>query len=212
MKYVIGLTGNIGTGKSTVLKMLEHLGATVIDADVVTREVMRPEGSAHQRIVDAFGPEILNDHEEIDRAALGKRVFSNPMALRSLEQIVHPATIEHITQRIDDAQSEVVVVEAIKLIESGMVTRLCRALWVVTASEEQQIARLMANREMSRAEALQRVRAQTPQSAKVAVADVVIDNSGSIESTKRQVEDAWSRIPVEFRTWQPGHGDEERRP
>ena len=199
MKYVIGLTGNIATGKSTVLRMLEELGAKVIDADAITREVMKRGQRAYREIVATFGREILRPDREIDREALGRRVFSDPAALRRLEQIVHPATIERIAREIENAQERVVVVEAIKLIESGMVARLCHALWVVDAPLEQQIRRLMASRGMSRESALQRIQAQSPQTEKVAIADVVIDNSGSLEETRRQVLAAWETIPPEFR-------------
>lgn len=199
MKYVIGLTGNIATGKSTVLRMLEELGAKVIDADAITREVMKRGQRAYREIVAAFGREILRPDREIDREALGRRVFSDPAALRRLEQIVHPATIERIAREIENAQERVVVVEAIKLIESGMVARLCNALWVVDAPLEQQICRLMGSRGMSRESALQRIQAQSPQAEKVAIADVVIDNSGSLEETRQRVLAAWETIPPEFR-------------
>jgi len=200
MKYVIGLTGNIAVGKSAVLNMLRELGATVIDADAVTREVMQRGRRAYKEIVAAFGPAILGPDRQIDRPALGRRVFSDPAALRRLEQIVHPATIERIARQIERAETPVVVIEAIKLIESGMTARLCNALWVVEAPAEQQLARLMTQRGMSRADAEQRIAAQPPQAEKIAMADVVIHNGGTLEETRRQVLAAWEAIPAEFRT------------
>ena len=199
MKYVIGLTGNIATGKSTVLSMLRGLGAEVIDADSITRSVMRRGQPVHQEVVAAFGSEILGPDLEINRSALGRRVFSDPTALRRLEQIVHPPTVKRIMRRIRRSPASVIVVEAIKLIESGMAGQLCHALWVVDAPQEQQMARLMTTRGFSRQEALQRIEAQPPQAEKVAAADVVIRNAGSLEETRRQVLDAWERIPTEFR-------------
>jgi len=199
MRYVIGLTGNIGTGKSTVVEMLLELGADAIDADSVTRAVMRRGRRAYREIVATFGPAILDSHGQIDRAELGRRVFSDQAALRQLEEIVHPATIERITRMIELSPSSIVVIEAIKLIESGMVIRLCDALWVVTASPEQQLERLTRNRGMSREDALQRMAAQPPQAEKTAAADVLIDNSGTPAETRAQVLAAWERLPQEVR-------------
>lgn len=199
MKYVIGLTGNIATGKTTVLGMLRELGAHVVDADAITRLVMQRGQRAYREIVAAFGPEILDPDGAIDRAALGRRVFSNPADLRRLEQIVHPATIERIAREIEHSDASVIVVEAIKLIESGIVARLCDTVWVVDAPLEQQLTRLMQERGMSRAEAEQRIRVQASQAEKVAFAHVVIHNEGSLEETRRQVLAAWEAIPAQFR-------------
>ena len=195
MTYVIGLTGNICTGKSTVSKILQELGVHIIDADVVTRKVMMRGQRAYNEIVEAFGQEMLGPNGEIDRARLGRRVFGDTEALRRLEELVHPATIEWITRDIENSDADVIVIEAIKLIESGMVIQLCDVLWVVDAPPEIQLSRLMKSRGMSREDALQRIHAQPPQAEKVASADVVIDNSGSIEETRQQVMAAWGKIP-----------------
>jgi dephospho-CoA kinase len=199
VRYVIGLTGNIGAGKSTVLLMLQELGAQAIDADAVARDVMKPGQQAYCEILDAFGQGILGPSGGIDRAELGRRAFSNPVALQRLEQIVHPAVVDHIAHQIEHACSTVVVVEAIKLIESGMVARFCDALWVVCAPMEKRLERLMRNRGMERDIALQRIAAQPPQEEKVAVANVIIDNSGTLEGTKAQVLAAWERLPAGVR-------------
>jgi dephospho-CoA kinase len=198
-KYVIGVTGNIATGKSTLLGMLRELGAAVINADDVTRLVMRRGEPAYEQIVAAFGSDILRADGEIDRAALGRRVFSDADAMRRLEAIVHPATIARIERQIEEANAAVVVIEAIKLIESGMVARLCDALWVIEAPAEQQLERLVAMRGMSRQDALQRISAQGPQADKVKAADVVIHNDGSVDDLRRRVLEAWQGIPAEFR-------------
>ena len=193
MTLTVGLTGNIGTGKSTVARMLADLGAETIDADQVTREVMRAETPVHAAIVEAFGPEVLAPGGEIDRKRLGEIVFADPAALARLESIVHPATIETVARRVAASDARVVVIEAIKLVEAGMADGY-DSLWVTTCRSEQQVERILAARSMTRAEAEQRVRAQPPQEEKIARADVVIDTSGTLEQTRRQVQEAWERL------------------
>ena len=190
---LIGLTGNIGTGKSTVARMLAELGAEVIDADKVAHEVMRAGTPAHAQIAATFGPEVLAPNGEIDRARLGAQVFADPAALARLEAIVHPATIETIRRRVAISQATVVVIEAIKLIEAGLADG-CDSVWVTTCRLEQQVYRIMGGRGSSRAEAEQRVRAQPPQEEKIARADVVIDTSGKLSRTWAQVQAAWQRL------------------
>jgi len=194
-KYVIGLTGNIGTGKSTVARMLAKLGAQVIDADCIAHELMAPGTSIWQAVVEEFGPEMVGENGAIDRARLGDMVFSDPQALARLEAILHPAVIQEVNRRIRDSDARVVVVEAIKLIEAGMHRRY-DALWVVTCQPEQQVVRLATQRRMSEEEIKQRLAAQSPQAEKVALADVVIDNSGTLAETKAQVERAWRAVDL----------------
>ncbi|MBC8450453.1 MAG: dephospho-CoA kinase, partial [Chloroflexi bacterium] len=194
MTTVIGLTGNIGTGKSTVLQMLAELGAQIIDADELAHEVIAPDGPAYAAVVDAFGPGIVTTDGHIGRQRLGKIVFRDPQALARLEALVHPAVIARTREFIEQAQAEVIVVEAIKLLEAGMARQLCDAVWVVTCRPEQQLARVMAQRGLSEAEARLRMEAQPPQEEKIAQADVVIDNSGTVEETREQVEAAWEKL------------------
>lgn len=188
-KLLIGLTGNIATGKSAVAQMLAEMGATVIDADRVAHEVMRAGGPVYAAITAAFGAEIVDPDGEIDRRRLGERVFADPAALATLEAIVHPAVIEEVDRRIAAAPTGVVVVEAIKLIEAGMAGRY-DSLWVTACPVETQVQRLMAGRGLSRQEALVRIQAQPPQEEKIARADVVIDTDCSLEETRAQVEAA----------------------
>lgn len=190
---LIGLTGNIATGKSEVGRILAGLGALVIDADRVAHEVMRPDCAAYGAVVEAFGSEILAADGTIDRARLGDIVFRDPESLRRLEAAVHPATIAVIGERIARATEPVVVVEAIKLIEAGM-HHDCDALWVVTAPRSLQIARLMAARDLGEEEAALRVDAQPPQEEKAALADLVIVNAGSLEELTEKVQRAWAQI------------------
>jgi dephospho-CoA kinase len=218
--YLIGLTGNIACGKSTVLDLLRERGAHVIDADRVTHELQAPGQPVYRAIVAEFGAGILSSPDgPIDRRALGAIVFANPAALRRLEQIVHPAVRERIMGWLAELEREgdlatgrsgesiaftpsplhpftpspVAVIDAIKLLEGGW-KQICDAIWVVTCAPEQQLARLIATRAMSEAEARTRIAAQPPQADKIAQADVVIDNSGSLELTRRQVEAAWQAI------------------
>jgi dephospho-CoA kinase len=192
-RRLIGLTGNIGTGKSTVAAMLAELGAEVIDADQVAHEVMRAGTPAHERIIEIFGPGVLGPDGEIDRARLGAIVFADAAALARLEAVVHPATLEAIGRRVAATSADVVVVEAIKLIESGMAEE-CDSVWVTACRPEQQIHRIVGGRGLSRAEAERRVRAQPPQEEKIARADVVIDTAGSLSRTRAQVRAAWDRL------------------
>jgi dephospho-CoA kinase len=194
--YVIGLTGNIATGKSTVGRMLAQRGAEHIDADRLAHQVMAQGTDAWEQIVRAFGREILRPDGEIDRARLGAIVFSDDRALARLERIVHPPVIARTRVLIERSNAPVVVVEAIKLIESGMVAQLCDALWVVTAPRDVQIERLVVERGLSQEDAVARVDVQPPQSDKAAHADVVIDNGGSIEATRRQVGRAWEALEM----------------
>lgn len=190
---LIGLTGNIATGKSTVAAMLADLGAEVIDADEVAHELMRTGSPVHTQIVAAFGPQVLMPDGEIDRKRLGTIVFADPAALARLEAIVHPAVIAEVGRRIAASTAPAVVIEAIKLIESGMADG-CDSVWVTTCEPWQQVHRLMGERKMSRAEAQQRVRVQPPQEAKTARADVVIDTCGTLAQTRAQVWAAWKRL------------------
>jgi len=193
--YVIGLTGNIGTGKTTVARMLAELGAQVIDADCVAHELLAPGTPIWQAVVEEFGPGILQEDMSIDRARLGDIAFADPQALARLESVLHPAVIQEVNRRIRASDAQVVVVEAIKLIEAGM-HRGYDALWVVTCRPEQLVARLAAQRGMSEEEVRRRVAAQSPQVEKVLLADVVIDNSGSLTETKTQVERAWCAVDI----------------
>jgi dephospho-CoA kinase len=193
VSLIVGLTGNISTGKSTVARMLAELGAETIDADKVAHEVMRAGTPVHAAIVEAFGREVLAPDGQINRERLGKIVFAGPAALARLEAVVHPATLEAVARRIAATESDVVVVEAIKLIEAGMADAY-DSLWVTTCRPEQQVERIVATRGLSRVEAMQRVRAQPSQAEKIARADVVIDTSGTLAQTRQQVQEAWRHL------------------
>jgi dephospho-CoA kinase len=192
--YVIGLTGNIATGKSTVAAMLASLGADVFDADRLAHDVMRPGTAVFRRIVERFGLDVVGAHGEIDRAKLGAIVFADPAALRHLEQIVHPAVVEITRQLLDASEAAVCVIEAIKLLEANLQAD-CDEVWVVTCQRAQQTARLMETRRLTRSEAEQRIEAQPPAEAKLPYADRIIDNAGSLRETWLQVVRGWNAIP-----------------
>ncbi len=193
--YRIGLTGNIATGKSTVAGMLAALGAEHIDADRVAHEMIAPDGPAYDEVVAAFGEQILTPDGRIDRGKLGAVVFHDEAAMARLESLVHPPTIEAVERQIAASDAPVVVVEAIKLLESGMAASY-EAIWVATCDASTQLARLMSERDLSRAEARQRIEAQPPQEEKIARADVVIDTDCTLAETRAQVEAAQRRIPT----------------
>jgi len=205
-KYLLGLTGNIACGKSTVLRQLRQLGAFVIDADQFIHSILRKEGPAYRPVVSEFGPGILREDGEIDRRALGAIVFSEPDKLKKLEEIEHPIVRQVIDEEIAHAPKPVVALDAIKLIESGWADK-CDAVWVVTCRRDQQLARLMSTRGYSREEADARIDAQSPQQAKIERADVVIDNSGTLEQTEEQVLAAWKAFSQGSGVRGQGSGD-----
>ncbi len=190
---VIGLTGNIGVGKSVALKILQQLGARVIDADKIAHEVMSPGGSAYDAVVKAFGKGVLTKDGSIDRSKLADIVFTDHDQLRRLERIIHPAVEQRISDIIEEATEPVVAIEAIKLLESRL-RHLCDTIWVVTASRERQLNRLVYQKGLTQEEALKRMAAQSPQAHKVREADVVLHNDGDLEQLQAQVEAAWQSL------------------
>ncbi|MCB9106783.1 MAG: dephospho-CoA kinase [Anaerolineales bacterium] len=181
-KIVIGLTGNIATGKSIVMRMLQELGATPIDADKLVHQLMQKGGPVYQAIVEEFGKYVLDEKGQISRPRLGKIVFSQPNALARLEALTHPSVIKEVKRLVAEVKSPVVVIEAIKLFESGLADE-CQSVWVVTAPPEMQLRRLVERRRMAPDQAKQRIRAQGSQREKAIKADIIIDNSGALVKT-----------------------------
>ncbi len=191
---LIGLTGNIATGKSAVTGILRRLGAHVIDADQVARDVVEPGQPALAQIAAAFGPNVLDAAGALDRKAIGRIVFNNPAQMQKLESITHPVIREAMLSRISSAPADkITVIEVIKLFERGYDAR-CGQVWVTNCPQAMQIARLMSARGLSETDARARVSAQAPQAEKVARADVVIDTSGTFEDTEAQVLRAWRAV------------------
>lgn len=191
-KYVIGLTGNIATGKSVVRKMLEHLGAYGIDADALSHRAIAKDAPGYQPVVDAFGSWILAPDGQIDRTRLGKIVFSDSDALEKLEAIIHPLVRQAIDLLVRRSNHKVIVLEAIKLLE-GPLRAACDNIWVTTAPMEIQLRRLRLKRGMSADAARQRIAAQPPQAEKINAADVVIKNGGTFEAAWEQVLAGWQK-------------------
>jgi len=192
-KYVIGLTGNIATGKSVVRRMLEHLGAYTIDADALSHRAMAKGAPGYKPVVEKFGQWILDKEGEIDRNKLGSVVFRDPAALAELENIVHPLVTQAISVLVKRAGQPIVVIEAIKLLESDL-KKSCDSIWVTYAPEEVQIERLVRKRNMTREEAQRRISAQAAQSEKIAAANFVVRNIGSYDDLWKQISAAWNQI------------------
>ena len=193
-KYVIGLTGNIATGKSIVRRMLQELGASTVDADALVHLLQKPGSPVYKEIVETFGSFILNDNATINRKRLSNIAFNIPAAMTALERITHPAVRRQLERAIERAPKYVVVIEAIKLLEGGLAEK-CDAVWVVAAPEDAQMIRLVTKRKMSSQDALKRIQAQPPQQDKIARADVVIDNSGNLLKTWNLVQQKFAEIP-----------------
>ena len=182
----------MGTGKSTVLRMLEELGAKAIDADLLVHLVMAKGTTVYEEVVGAFGEGVLDPQGDIDRKRLAALVFSDGEALKRLEAIVHPVVGSLIWEIAEEAEEEVVAIEAIKLLEASS-ERRWDTLWVVTCRPEEQRKRLRAQG-FSEEEIEGRLKAQGPISEKIKAADVIIDNSGSREETWEQVKREWDKI------------------
>ena len=194
--YLIGLTGNIACGKSTVLARLAEHGAETIDADRVVHALMEPGEAVWAAVRETFGPGVIAADGRIDRRALGAIVFAERAELARLEGLTHPAVRARIIAQVAEAARRgvaVVVIDAIKLYEGGLADQ-CDETWVVTCDPAQQLARLIARNGFSEAEAQQRIAAQPPQADKIARATVVIDNSGTVAETRAQVDGAWGRV------------------
>jgi dephospho-CoA kinase len=192
-KYIIGLTGNIATGKSVVRRMLEHLGAYTIDADALSHRAIAKDAPGYKPVIETFGKWILASDGQINRSKLGELVFRDPDALSKLENIVHPLVEQAIDILIQRASQRMIVIEAIKLIESELKTS-CDSIWVTYAPKDIQIERLMRKRGLSRDEALNRIHSQGAQTEKIERAEVVIRNTGSYDELWKQVTTAWKKV------------------
>jgi dephospho-CoA kinase len=190
-KFIIGLTGNIATGKTVVRRMLEHLGAYTIDADGLSHRAIAKGAPGYEPVVLTFGRWILDAEGDVDRAKLGNLVFHDPTGLAQLEEIVHPLVRQAIELLMQRTPRPVVVIEAIKLLE-GELRGWCDSIWVTYTPRALQVERLTTRRGMSHDEALRRVDMQGPQTDKIAAANVVIRNTGSVDELWKQVADAWA--------------------
>ncbi len=190
---IIGLTGNIATGKSAVLRFAAERGAHVIDADKKVHELLNTNSDIQSKIAAAFGEDIRDADGAINRAVLGRKVFGQDDEMEKLEAILHPAVRATIEQEVDASTAAVVVIEAIKLLE-GPLSELCTAVWVTHCGKFRQLQRLIVARGMNEDEAFDRIMKQNPQADKVAKANLVIDTSGTLADTLKQVAAAWETI------------------
>jgi dephospho-CoA kinase len=194
---VIGLTGGIGSGKSTAAQMLSELGAEVIDADKVGHKIYLPDTPAWRELVEAFGDGILAADRTVDRSKLGPIVFADPRALQTLNRITHGKIYAFIQGQIDYIRQKqtarVVVVEAAILLEAGW-RSLVEQLWVVAASVEVVIARLKASKNLSEEQARARIAAQLSNEERIAQADRVIWNNQRFAELRQAVESAWHSL------------------
>ena len=198
---VIGLTGGILTGKSTVSEMLAQRGAVIIDADKIGHKAYRPRTRVWREVVDAFGSGILKENGEIDRKKLGEIVFNDPKALARLNQIMHPAMHSMMKEEIERLRSEgadVVVLEAAVLIEANW-TDLVDEVWVTVAPEETAVKRLQDRGGLSEEQARARIRSQLSSEERAKHADVIIDTNCELAEVRAKVEELWRRLQAQKR-------------
>lgn len=198
---VIGLTGGILSGKSTVAELLKKLGATVIDADKVGHEAYQPDTETWREVVAAFGESILQPNREIDRRKLAQIVFSDPQALKRLNGIMHPRMFQMMQAKIDalrrEGRTEVLVLEAAVLIEANW-TPLADQVWVTAAPEETVIRRLVNRNGLSEEQARARIRSQLSNAERARHADIVIDTDCTLAEVEDKVKKLWSDLKKEL--------------
>jgi len=200
---IIGLTGGIVSGKTTVADMFRELGADIIDADIIAREVVRPKKKAWEKIVKHFGVGILRENQEINRKKLGNIVFSDKNKLKLLNQITHPEITELIKKKLENIinnnnRNNVCIVDVPLLFETGFENMMNKII-VVYLDPKKQINRLMKRNNLTREDALKRIKTQIPIEEKVKMADYIIDNSNSLEYTKKQVLHLWEELNKNFK-------------
>ena len=196
---IVGLTGGIVGGKSTVASMFRDLGAKIVDADKLGHSVILPHKPAWGKITRLFGKGILQNDLTIDRGKLGKIVFTNQTLLKKLNEITHPEIIKLIKKEINleinktQNQEKILIIDAALIYETKM-DRLMDKIIIVYINEDEQVKRLIRRNNLSKEEALQRIKSQMPMKEKVKMADYVIDNSNSMYKTKKQVEKIWEEL------------------
>ncbi len=190
----IGLTGGIGAGKSEVSGLLASYGAVLVDADLIAREVVAPGTEGLKAVVAEFGPQVLRADGSLDRPALGALVFSDPERLRALNAIVHPLVRARSAELEEAAAPDAVVVHDVPLLAENGLAPLYDLVVVVDAPDEVRLDRLVRLRGMAEAEAKARMAAQATREARLAVADLVIDNGGPLEELAPRVREIWDEL------------------
>ncbi len=193
---VIGLTGGIGSGKSTVSQFLAELGTVILNADEIGHEALKPDTEIWRQVVAAFGRQILTPDGNLDRKKLGDIVFGNPESLSRLNRIMHPRMYDMVKAQLEEYRRQgmgVVVLEAPLLLEAGW-TSLVDEVWVTTASESTVLKRLEEQKGLSGEEALARIRSQLPSEERVRHANVVINTDCDLDELKSKVKELWQRL------------------
>jgi dephospho-CoA kinase len=211
---MVGLTGGIGAGKSAVAARLAALGALVIDADRLAREAVAPGSDGLAEVVRVFGEDVLDARGALDRPSLGRLVFGDEAARRRLEEIVHPRVRARTAELINAAPPDAIVVNDVPLLVEAGLAGAYDLVIVVLAPEPVRVARLVSERGMTREEAEARIAAQASDDQRRAIADVVIDNSGSLADLVRQVDRVWHDVlvPARDRARSDERPDAVRRP
>ena len=195
----VGLTGGIGCGKSHILREFHKLGVYTIDADEIAHEVILPDRSAYEKILETFGPEILASDRTIDRKKLGEKVFSDEKAREKLNRIVHPLILEEETRRVaefqerEDPKFPIIMVDAALMVETGSY-RKYDSVVVVYCPPQVQLQRVIARDRLSEEEALQRIQSQMPLLEKIKYADYIIESSGRLSETNEQVKHIFTEL------------------
>lgn len=184
-RFVLGVTGTFGSGKTTVARLFGSFGAKVIDADKIAHGIIQPGNKIPKSLIKAFGKSIVKKNKHIDRIALAKMVFGNKNLLKRLNKIMHPRIIRVIRKEIKTSGDRLIILDAPLLIEAGL-RGLVDKLVVVKIERKVHIGRILKKRRLSKSEILKRIRAQISLQDKVRLADFIIDNSGAIEQTKKQ--------------------------
>ncbi|UFS60326.1 dephospho-CoA kinase [Subtercola endophyticus] len=195
--YLIGLTGGIASGKSTVATRLAEHGAVHIDADQVARDVVEPGTDALRQIAETFGQHLIRPDGSLDRPALGAIVFGNASELAKLNAIVHPAVLDLSNSYIEQAQTHdpnAIVVYDVPLLAESKLPRRFNLIVVVHADDETRIERLIKHRNLTRSEAQKRVSSQATEAERLAIADIVIDSDGTLAETLGQSDALWARL------------------
>jgi dephospho-CoA kinase len=192
---LVGLTGGLASGKSTVAAMLARRGAIVVDADELSRRAVTPDTPGLARIVETFGPDVLDANGGLDRAALAAIVFADEKKRRALESIVHPEVFRLLDRVVDGyrATDAVVVFDAPLIVETGF-DRVCDLVIVVSTPAEAQLARVARTRGMSKDDARARIASQASPAERERRADILIHNDGSLEHLEGQVQDLWEEL------------------
>ncbi len=185
-KSIIGLTGSFGSGKSTVAGIFAAYGARVIDADKIARAAVRRGSKVYKKIVTSFGNRVLARDKAIDRRKLAELIFNDPKQLKRLNAIIHPEVIRIIKAKINSLKKGVIVLDAPLLLEANL-QRILDCLIVVKISRDKQFSRLIKRRSLKRADILKRIKSQISQKMKLRFADFIINNSGSLANTRKQV-------------------------